>query len=89
MMKVHPALRTERAHNLFSAGFIILILIVLPALPLGKRGGGIAMIVASIVGLVLYLALFSQRLRDRRQWMIVALAASLGAILAAVLTRAN
>lgn len=88
-MKVHPLLKTERAQNAFTAVLVILILIVLPALPLGKHGGGIAMLVASVIGLVLYFALFGQRLRSRHQLMLVALAAGLGAVLAAVLTQAN
>lgn len=84
-MKARIPCGIERTECLYQAVLIVLILIIIPALPLGKSGGGYAMMIASVAGLIGYLLLFGQRLRARGQLAIVALAAGLGALFALVL----
>ena len=70
----------------FLATLVVVLLILLPSLPLGKYGGGIAMVVVSVVGLIAYCVLFRERLRSRRQLKTVAVAAGLGAVIGAALS---
>lgn len=72
----------------FLTALVVIELIILPMLGdrLGKYGGGIAMFVGAALGLVAYLLLFGQRLRNRGQtklfFLIVGLSAFIGAALA-------
>ena len=75
------------------AGFLTLLvvleLLILPSLPFGKYGGGIAMVVISAIGLAAYLVLFGARLRrrDQTKTMVAIVVASMvvGAVIAATL----
>jgi hypothetical protein len=86
-MKTNPVWRAEAAQHWFEAVLVLLVLIVIPSLPLGRTGGGWVMLIASVVGLGLYLVLFGRALHLRGQLGIVALAGSLGALFAWVLSR--
>ena len=91
-MKIPEALKTEKAEMAFSAAFVFIVLIILPMLPLGKYGGGIAMVAASILGLIAYLVLFGERLRSRGGLKIITVAVIVGAIavgVALLLTRGH
>lgn len=66
-MKTNETPKMKADETAFSATFVILLLIILPSLPLGKYGGGIAMLVAAVVGPAAYVLLFRQRLRARGQ----------------------
>lgn len=57
----------------FLAVLIVLELLILPSLPLGKYGGGIAMVVVGVIGLPAYFLLFKERLRGRGQLKSAAL----------------
>jgi len=58
-MKIPEALKTTTAQHAFEVALVILLLLVLPMLGpyLGKYGGGTAMLVTSIVGLVIFCCL--------------------------------
>jgi hypothetical protein len=56
-------MRTDEAG--FLAALVVVLLVILPCLPLGKYGGGIAMLAAGVIGLVVYLVVFGERLRNR------------------------
>jgi hypothetical protein len=70
----------------FLAALVVVLLILLPSLPLGKYGGGIAMVAVSVVGLIAYFVLFGERVRSRGQLKTVAVAAGLGAVIGAALS---
>jgi hypothetical protein len=75
-MKVPQSLKTNTAQHTFEAALVIVLLLILPQL--GKNSGAIAMVVASVIGLLAYLGLYGDRLRSRRQLKTVALAVALG-----------
>ncbi len=58
----------------FLATVIAIELFILPMLGdhLGKYGGGVAMLVTAIIGVILYLLLFGDRLRSRGQMKLFA-----------------
>jgi hypothetical protein len=66
-MKLHERLKSETAQQAFEATFIVVVLIILPMLGdwMGKYGGGIAMLVTALAGLIVYCLLYWGRLRDR------------------------
>jgi hypothetical protein len=72
----------------FLATLVVVLLILLPSLPLGKYGGGIAMVAVSVIGLIAYFVLFRERLRSRGQLKTAAVAAGLGAVIGAALSLA-
>ena len=53
-MKIIEALKTDKARHVFEAALVIVLLIILPMLGrhMGKYGGGVAMLVASVIGLI-------------------------------------
>jgi hypothetical protein len=87
-MKILESLRTEKAQHIFEATLIIVLLLILPMLGghMGKYGGGIAMLAASVIGLIAYSTLYGERLRSRWQWTTtIVVGASLGVAFAAAL----
>ena len=78
-MKIAEALRTKKAEGTFSAMFVIFLLLILPYLPLGKYGGGIAMVIVSLIGLLAYIVLFRERYDWRRIIVVACLAGVVGA----------
>jgi hypothetical protein len=79
-----PKMKADEAG--FLATLVVVLLILLPSLPLGKYGGGIAMVAVSVIGFIAYFVLFRERLRTRGQLKTVAVAAALGAAIAAALS---
>lgn len=84
-MRLPKTLRTERSQHIFEAAWIVVLLLILPALPLGKYGGGVAMLAASVVGLVVYWVLYGERLRGRGQLKWMGLALVIGALVSLAL----
>lgn len=85
-MKILAALKTEKGQHFFEAALVFLVLLVLPALPLGKYGGGIAMMVASVLGSAAYFLLYREHLRRRGQLRTALFAGVLGVFLATAMT---
>jgi hypothetical protein len=85
-MKKTETRRTEQYAWAFLTIFAVIEFIVLPSLPLGKYGGGIAMMVGSVIGLVVYpilfTILFKQRLRGAG--FVAALAIVVGVVCTAM-----
>lgn len=75
--------------SVFATVLLVVLLVIIPSLPLGKYGGGVAMVAVSVIGLIAYMAVFGGRLRERGQLksagFITVLSFVLGAILATVL----
>lgn len=67
----------------FSSALVVILLIIIPALPLGKYGGGIAMVAFSVISLIAYFAAFGKRIQNRGQMRTMAIAAVACAILGA------
>jgi hypothetical protein len=84
-MKIPETLRTEKVQHIFQTALVIVLLIILPMLGqhMGKYGGGIAMLVASVFGLLAYFFLYGERLCSRGNlkvtMAVVVLSCSLGA----------
>ena len=76
----------ERAQHTFESVLIVLLLLILPCLPLGKYGGGIAMLVVSVAGLLAHFVLYGERLRSRSQVKTVAPALAVSASVATALS---
>ena len=66
-MKTNEPQKMKMDEAMFAATLVIVLFLIIPSLPLGKYGGGIAMLVASIIGLIAYFAAFGQRRRGRGQ----------------------
>jgi len=66
-MKTNEPQKMKMDEAMFATTLVIVLLLIIPSLPLGKYGGGIAMLVASIIGLIGYLVAFGERLRGRGQ----------------------
>ena len=75
----------------FLVALVILELLILPSLPLGKYGGGIAMVAVGVIGLPAYFLLFKERVRSRGQLkpaaILVAVSILVGAAAAFALSR--
>jgi len=65
-------MKSDEAGFLFALVVIPLIIIPLLGRYLGKYGGGLGMFVTTAVGVVVYLVLFGNRLRDRGQMKLFA-----------------
>jgi hypothetical protein len=78
-MKIPEALKTAHAEDTWSAVFVIFLLLILPSLPLGEYGGGIAMVAVSVIGLIAYMGLFRAHYHWRKMVMAAALAGAVGA----------
>jgi hypothetical protein len=67
---------------------VVLELFIVPLLPLGKYGGGIAMIAVAVVGLPAYWVMFGERLRSRGELklavVIVTVSVLVGGVVAAL-----
>jgi hypothetical protein len=66
-MKTNEPQKTKMDEAMFAAMLVIVLFLIIPSLPLGKYGGGIAMFVVSVIGLIAYLVVFGRRLRGRGQ----------------------
>lgn len=75
-MKISETLKTKKAEESFGTALIVIIVFLLPL------WGATAMVIGSAIGLVAYVSLFRERLRDRG-WLGPALSFTL-ATLAAV-----
>lgn len=84
-MKPNETQKMKSDEMTFSAAFLVLLLMILPSLPLGKYGGGIAMVAGSIVGMIIYFAVFGKRLRERGQLRTVTLATVVSCVLGAAI----
>jgi hypothetical protein len=62
------------------------VLIIFPSFPLGKYGGGMAMVAFPVIGLIAYFVLFGERLRSRGQIQIAAIATAVGVAIAVALS---
>ena len=76
-MNINETLKTKTAEQIFSAVVVLTLLLILPQL------GGTAMLIGSLIGLIAYVLLFRDRLRDRGWRKIVATVAIAGALGAA------
>ena len=85
-MKIPESLKTETARHAFETTYIIVLLLIVPSLPLGKFGGGIAMLAFSVFGLVLYSLAYRERLRDRRLLKTAVITALIGAAVAVAIS---
>ena len=74
-----PKIKTDETG--FLASLVVLELLILPALPLGKYGGGIAMLVCAVVGLGAYGLCFKERLRARGQLRSILVFAALSFVI--------
>ena len=86
-MKTNEIMRPKADESCFLAALVIFELLVLPSLPLGKYGGGIAMFVVGALGLPAYLVLYRERLRSRgqiRAFIMIAVASMVVAFAAAL-----
>ena len=79
----------------FLTALVVIVLLILPMWGegRGKHAGAIAMMAASVIGLIAYFVLFGKRLRSRGQLKLlsvtVVVAAMLGAALSIWLTRGH
>ena len=78
-MKIPEALKTEKAENIFSAVLAISLLLIVSSLPLGKYGGGIALVAFSVIGGIAYIVLFKERPNWQKIVVGAAVAATVGA----------
>jgi O-antigen/teichoic acid export membrane protein len=81
-MRISESLKTETARHSFEAAFVILLLLMVPFLPLGKYGGGIATLACAVIGLTVYFVSYRERLRNRHLLKTAALAAAAVAVIA-------
>jgi 4-hydroxybenzoate polyprenyltransferase len=81
IMKIPAALKTKKAENTFSAVLVIFLLLIVPSLPLGKYGGGIAMVAVALIGGIAYIVLF----KERPQWGQIIVGAAVAATVAAAI----
>jgi hypothetical protein len=88
-MKIPDALRSKKTEEIFSAVLIIFLLLIAPSLPLGKYGGGIAMVAVSVIGGIAYIVLFKKRANWQKLVVGAAVAATVCAaiVVALQLTR--
>jgi hypothetical protein len=88
-MKTYETLKMNGDEAGLLTTLVVLELVILPSLPLGKYGGGIAMVAVGIIGLPAYVVLFRERLRSRGQLkpfvVIAAVSIAVGAAIAAAL----
>jgi hypothetical protein len=80
-MKSNETQKMKADEMAFSSALVVILLIIIPSLPLGKYGGGIAMVVFSIIGLIAYFVAFGKRIRNRGQMRTMAAAVALSAVL--------
>lgn len=66
-------LKTPQAEASFSLLYVVFLFIIIPMLPLGKYGGGVAMFVGSLLGLAVYGTLYRESLRAAK-WVLVGVA---------------
>ena len=87
-MKILETLKTNAAQHLFETAVVVVLLLVLPILGphMGKYGGGIAMVAASLIGLIAYFLLYGERLRSRGQLKTAVLLVALSCVLGAAVT---
>jgi 4-hydroxybenzoate polyprenyltransferase len=78
-MKIPEALKTNRAENTFSAALVMFLLLIVPSLPFGKYGGGIAMVAVAVIGGIAYIVLFKERANWQKLVVGAAVAATVGA----------
>jgi len=71
----------------FLTALVVVVLLILPMWGegRGKHAGGIAMMAASVIGLIAYFVLFGKRLCSRGQLKILAVTAVLAAVLGAAI----
>ncbi len=81
-MKTHETLKERADEAGFIAILIIGFLLILPALPWGKYGGGITMVAGSVLGLLAYFVLFGERLRRRGQLKLAIVTVAVSAAIA-------
>jgi hypothetical protein len=79
-----PRMKADEAG--FAAALVVTLLLIVPSLPFGKYGGGVAMIAVAAMGLLTYFVLFGERLRRRGQLKMAAGAAVLAAAIAVGIT---
>lgn len=84
-MKISEALKADTAQRTFEAVLVVVVLLILPSIPLGKYGGGMAMLSGSIIGAIAHFVLYGKRLRGRGLLKIVVIAAAVGAFVAIAL----
>jgi hypothetical protein len=84
-MKSNETQKMQADEVAFSSALVIILLIIIPVLPLGKYGGGIAMVAFSVIGLIVYYAAFGKRIQNRGQMRTMAIAAVTSAILGAAI----
>ncbi|MBU6402111.1 MAG: hypothetical protein KGS61_17470 [Verrucomicrobia bacterium] len=75
--------RIQPDETVFLTTVVVVSLLVVPLLPLGKYGGGTAMLCVSAAGLAAYFALFNTRLRRRGQVKVAAVVTLASALLSA------
>jgi hypothetical protein len=90
-MQTNETLKMKGDEAAFLAVLVIVELLILPSLPLGKYGGGIAMVAVGVIGVPAYFLLFKERLRSRGQLkpiaILMAVSMAVGAAAAFALSR--
>lgn len=84
-MKIPEALKTKKAEDIFSAVLVVFLLLIVPSLPLGKYGGGIAMVAVGVIGGIAYIVLFKERANWQKIVVRAAVAATVGAAIVVAL----
>jgi hypothetical protein len=82
-MKTNETQKMKPDEAGFLATLVVVLLLVLPMLggQMGKYGGGIAMVVVSLIGSIAYFLLYRDRLRSRGQLKTAALVVTISCAL--------
>ncbi len=80
-MKTIDSLKTKQVDASYLPILMVLLFCIIPSLPLGKSGGGIAMVAVSAIGLIGYAILWRDSLRGRMAaaTLVVSMAVGVGA----------
>jgi len=78
-MKINETLKTKEAEETFAAVAAVVLLVILP------MWGGASMMAGSAIGLVAYIVLFRERLRNRGWLKAVVIPAAVAAALGAAI----
>jgi hypothetical protein len=73
--------KTSQAASILLSAWFIVVLLIIPSLPLGKYGGGIAMVVGSVIGLIAFVLVHQEARRSPGFLTTVITAAVVGAVI--------
>lgn len=87
-MNTNETQKMKTDETVFATVLLVVLFLIIPMLPLGKYGGGVAMLAGSVIGMIVYMAAFGERLRSRGQLKMVAIVTSLSFVLGAAIALA-